>query len=150
MQLKIQIAKTVQNRKPICWKRRGGAWVSHVPYRKKWNWSRYVDERPHRYHRQLMSVFVSAGLISAPGTPCFERKNLDLTSLPKENETWAWDENEYMRWEPKKYIYINETFTKVEVLHLFRCSTHTPSRRRVWNKVLTMKWKWKGKEMKMR
>ena len=26
-------------------------------------------ERPHRYHRQLMSVFVSAGLISAPGTP---------------------------------------------------------------------------------
>ena len=35
-----------------------------------WNGSRYVDERPHRYHRQLMSVFVSAGLISAPGTPC--------------------------------------------------------------------------------
>ena len=31
---------------------------------------RYVDERPHGYHRQLMSVFVSAGLISAPATPC--------------------------------------------------------------------------------
>ena len=30
---------------------------------------RYVDERPHRYHRQLMSVFVSAGLISASDTP---------------------------------------------------------------------------------
>ena len=31
---------------------------------------RYVEERPHRYRRQLMSVFVNAGLISAPGTPC--------------------------------------------------------------------------------
>ena len=47
---------------------------------------RYVDERPHRYHGQLMSVFVSAGLISVPGTPC---------------KHWK------------------------EVLHLFRCFTHT-------------------------
>ena len=29
--------------------------------------------RPPLLHRQLMSVFVGAGLISAPGTPC---KNL--------------------------------------------------------------------------
>ena len=39
--------------------------------------------------------------------------------------------------EPKIFIYIydddDETFTKVEVLHLFRCYTHTPSRRRVDN-----------------
>ena len=39
-------------------------------HERKWKTCRYVDERPHRYHRQLMSVFVSAGLISAPGTPC--------------------------------------------------------------------------------
>ena len=31
---------------------------------------RYVDECPHRYHRQLTSVFVRAGLMSASGTPC--------------------------------------------------------------------------------
>ena len=31
--------------------------------------SRYTPERPPLLHRQLMSVFVSAGLISAPGTP---------------------------------------------------------------------------------
>ena len=35
---------------------------------------RYVDKRPHRYHRQQMSVFVSAGLISAPDTPCWKTK----------------------------------------------------------------------------
>ena len=27
-------------------------------------------KRPPLLHRQLMSIFVSAGLISAPGTPC--------------------------------------------------------------------------------
>ena len=31
--------------------------------------------------------------MSSP-SPCFEKKNLNLTSLPKENETCAWDENE--------------------------------------------------------
>ena len=54
---------------------------------------RYVDEHPHRYHRHLMSVFVSAGLISAPGTPCVIKKGEDRR---------------------KK---------KEEVLHLFRCYT---------------------------
>ena len=34
------------------------------------NTCRYTMERPPLLHRQLMSVFVSAGLISAPGTPC--------------------------------------------------------------------------------
>ena len=34
------------------------------------NTCRYTVERPPLLHRQLMSVFVSAGLISAPGTPC--------------------------------------------------------------------------------
>ena len=36
---------------------------------------RYTAERPPLLHRQLMSVFVSAGLISAPGTPCENVEN---------------------------------------------------------------------------
>ena len=70
----LQIAKTVQNEKlEIRLFGNGlvvlGLATSHC--RKiTWKRGRYVDERPHRYHRRLMSVFVSAGLISAPGTPC--------------------------------------------------------------------------------
>ena len=39
---------------------------------------RYTVERPPLLHRQLMSVFVSAGLISAPGTPCKNQTKQDL------------------------------------------------------------------------
>ena len=51
---------------------------------KKLEIGRYVDERPHRYHRQLMSVFVSAGLISAPGTPCDKLNWIDWICSRKE------------------------------------------------------------------
>ena len=32
--------------------------------------SRYVDERPHRYHRWHTGVFVGASPVCIPGTPC--------------------------------------------------------------------------------
>ena len=79
------------------------------------------------FSQEHCSVFVGRWLQRSPAAPCFERKNLDLTSLPKEHETWAWDENEYMRWEPKKYIYIykwnlykSRSFTSLQMFH-----THT-------------------------
>ena len=53
MQLKIQIAKTVQNRKPVCWKRLGGSWVSHVPY-PRLKQVRGVDQTPYQsWHSPL-------------------------------------------------------------------------------------------------
>ena len=60
--------------------------------------SRYVDERPHRYHRWHTGVFVGASPVCIPGTPC-ESVNIQ----------------------------------KGEVLHLFRCHTHThPAYSEVW------------------
>ena len=43
--------------------------------------SRYTTERPSLLHRQLMSVFVSAGLISAPAPPATLRKSEARSSL---------------------------------------------------------------------
>ena len=90
--------------KQVVWKRHGGSWLATSHCRHNWHekmkkWSRYVAERPHRYHRQLMSVFVSAGLISAPGTPCC--------------------------WKLKKQMGVKPERRRLEVLHLFRCFTHT-------------------------
>ena len=53
-----------------------------------------------------------------------------------------WYENEVL----KKHVR-----SKLEVLHLFRCSTHTHPPAGRWEiKVRTVKWKWKWREMKMR
>ena len=48
---------------------------------------RYVNERPHRYHRQLMSVFVSASLISASGGTdlTFDPTAASHSTLPQNN-----------------------------------------------------------------
>ena len=66
---------------------------------------RYVNERPHRYHRQLMSVFVSAVSSVPPAPPA----NLKCNKMRSKAKTGA----EY------------QNSNRLEVLHLFRWFTHT-------------------------
>ena len=116
-----QIAKTVQWLEN-CWNQSseegpdatenwlGGSWVSHVPL-PKWNEnSRYVDERPHRYHRWHTGVFVGASPVCIPGTPCMKLidKRLKHRNLSNRNQ--------------KFYIYLDVTHTHT-IFHTKLCHT---------------------------
>ena len=58
--------------------------------------------------------------------------------------------NHRLRWAVDGMRFTAPCKNMVEVLHLFRWFTHTPSRRRWKIKVRTVKWKWNWREMKMR
>ena len=75
------------------WKRLAGSWLSRLPFREMKNWCRYAEliRLCITTNWQCLRWAVS---VSRALPPCFEKKNLNLTSLPKENETCAWDENE--------------------------------------------------------
>ena len=89
-----------------------------------------------------MSSFVGSGLVNGALPSCYDWQ-IDMTQeFEKRSNHTCWKSGKIGA----------HRHQQVEVLHLFRCFTHTHTLPREGGKikVQTMRWKWKWKEMKMR
>ena len=144
--LPLQISTTLQRKLQNCkiakW-RHGGSWVEPLPMTEK-DWAGTWIERPQSISLCNRCVFVGWRHLKHTPSHCWNSDWKPLLKIRLKTK---------LRLEPQANPCLISENTKVEVLHLFRCSTHTPRCRgafkaptnemKVKMREMEMKWRWR-------